>query len=102
MQVITAKYAEALAHDIADALNVAPQAAGRVAVRFDQDAETWAVRVILNRWQCYDLLMPAPGAQYALFRNERWIGGMNLRSNAVPADVAGTLLARIAQAVRCP
>lgn len=100
MDTAASKYAEALAHDIADALNIAPQAAGRVAVYFDRDAETWAVRVTVNAWQRYDLLMPAPGALYALFRNERWIGGMSLRSDAAPVDVAAALLARLAQAVR--
>lgn len=93
------KYAEALAHDIADALNAAPHAAGFVNVHFDNDAETWAVQVTVDRSR-YDLLMPAPGAIYALFRDNRWLGGMQLRTDAAPIDVALALLDRISQAIR--
>jgi hypothetical protein len=100
MQAIaTSKYAEALANDIAAALNAAPQAAGRVDVCEDALAGTWAVRVTVNRVR-YELLMPAPGAQYSLFRRDRWIGGMHLSTDAAPVDVALALLDRIAQTVR--
>lgn len=91
--IATAKYAEALANDIADALNAAPNA-GKVAVRYDRAAETWAVRITVARTK-FDLVMPAAGAMYALFRNGSWLGGMNLNTDATPVDVAITLLRRI-------
>lgn len=94
----TAKYAEALAHDIAGALNTAPQATG-VSVYYDRDAETHGVRVKVGRDR-YALLMPAPGSQYALFRNNRWLGGMNIGTDAAPVDVARALLGRIAATIR--
>ncbi|WP_341719879.1 hypothetical protein QQG74_09335 [Micromonospora sp. FIMYZ51] len=96
----TAKYAEALAHDIADALNHAPHAAGRVTVRYDRAAETWTVRVTIGRANRYDLAMPAAGAMYALWRNGTWLGGLHLCTDAAPIDVATALLDRIAQTVR--
>ncbi len=89
----TAKYAEALAHDIAAALNTAPHP-GTVAVRYDRAAETWAVRVTIGRAK-FDLTMPAPGALYGLFRNGTWLGGINLNTDAKPVDVAIAMLGRI-------
>jgi hypothetical protein len=91
-----AKYAGALAHDIADALNAAPQATG-VQVYYDRAGETYGVRVRVGRDR-YELLMPAPGAMYALFRNRAWLGGVNLSTDAAPVDVAIALLDRIAHA----
>lgn len=90
----TRKYTEALAHDIASALNAAPHAANRVKVYEDHDANTHGVRVTINRNR-YELLMPAAGAKYALFRNGCWLGGMNLNTDATPIDVAQALLDRI-------
>ncbi len=92
----TTKYTEALAHDIADALNAAPQSTGRVTVYFNKDANTYAVQVRINRTR-YDLTMPAPGAMYGLFRRNAWIGGVNLNTDAQPVDVARSMLARISQ-----
>lgn len=89
-----AKYSEALAEDIAAALNAAPHPF-RVAVRYDRAAETHAVRVT-TLGRKYDLLIPAPGAYYALFRDGAWLGGMNVTTEALPVDVAGALLDRIA------
>lgn len=90
----TAKYSEAIAADIAEALNAAPHPF-KVAVRFDPAAETHAVRVTLVGHR-YELLIPAPGAHYALFRDGGWLGGMNLTTSALPVDVASALLDRIA------
>jgi hypothetical protein len=89
-----AKYGEALAADIAAALNAAPHPF-RVAVRYDRAAETHAVRVACVGHR-YDLLMPPPGAHYALFRDGAWLGGMNLTTGAPPVDVANALLDQIA------
>ncbi len=88
-----AKYAEALAHDIAAALDAAPHP-GAVAVRYDRAAETWAVRITVARRR-FDLIMPAAGAMYGLFRNGTWLGGMNLNTDAAPVDVAIARLRRI-------
>ncbi|MFJ8690240.1 hypothetical protein [Micromonospora wenchangensis] len=93
------KYAEALAHDIADALNTAPHASGRVTTHYDDIADTWAVRITIRR-QRYDLTMPSSGAIYGLFRNNQWLGGINLRTDAAPADVAAAMLTRISQTIR--
>lgn len=93
MQVTAAKHAEALAHDIADTLNVAPTIGARAT--FDHDANTWAVALTRNGHR-YDLLMPAPGAHYSLFRDGAWCGGINLRSDANPSDATAALLGRIA------
>jgi hypothetical protein len=92
-----AKYSEALATDIAAALNAAPHAPAAT-VRYDRAAETHAVRVNLVG-HCYDLLMPAPGAMYALFRDGGWLGGMHLTTDAAPGDVAIALLGRIADTI---
>lgn len=89
-----AKYSQALADEIAAALNAAPHPF-RVAVRYDRVAATHAVRVTVDRHR-YDLLIPAPGAHYALFRDGAWLGGMNLTTEALPIDVASALLDRIA------
>lgn len=88
------KYSEALAEDIAAALNAAPHPF-KVVVRYDRAAETHAVRVACVGHR-YDLLMPAPGAMYALFRDGAWLGGMNLTTDAAPVDVAMALLDQIA------
>lgn len=93
MTTATAKYAEALAADIADALNAAPHP-GAVAVRYDRAAETWAVRIVIARTK-FDLIMPAAGAMYGLFRNGTWLGGINLHTDAAPVDVAIAMLRRI-------
>lgn len=89
----TAKYAEALANDIAAALNAAPHP-GTVQVRYDRAAETFAVRVTIARTK-FDLCMPANGALYGLFRNGTWLGGMHLNTDAAPVDVAVAMLRRI-------
>ncbi|MFI2577685.1 hypothetical protein ACH5AJ_36430 [Streptomyces rochei] len=94
--IAATRYAHALAEDIADALRAAPHAAGRVTVREDIDAGTWAVRVTIGRtW--YELLMPAPGALYSLWRRGRWLGGLGLATDAAPVDVALAMLRRIEQ-----
>jgi hypothetical protein len=93
------KYAEALACEIAAVLTAAPAAArhsAAVCTRYDAAAGTFAVRVRLGR-RFYDLVMPAPGAYYGLFRGHTWIGGMGLTSNADPVDVAARFLDRIEQ-----
>ncbi len=93
------KFGEALATEIAAILTAAPAAirfGSAVNVRYDQAAETYAVRVRLGRLY-YDLVMPAPGACYALFRRNTWLGGMNLTSDANPVDVATRFLDRIEQ-----
>ncbi|MGX4657117.1 hypothetical protein ACWCHM_26210 [Micromonospora sp. SCSIO 07396] len=94
--IAAVRYAHALAEDIADALRAAPHAAGRISVREDVDAGTWAVRVTAGRTY-YDLLMPGPGAVYSLWRRGRWLGGIGLTTDATPVDVALTLLRRIEQ-----
>jgi hypothetical protein len=93
-----AKYSEALASDIAAALNADPHPGAKVAVRFDRAADTHAVRVAVGGHR-YDLLMPTPGAHYALFRDGAWLGGMNLTTDALPVDVALVLLDRIADTI---
>jgi hypothetical protein len=46
----------------------------------------------------YELLMPAPGAIFALFRNGTWLGGISHRlGQADPRQVALALLDRIGQ-----
>lgn len=90
----TTRYQEALAHDIADALNT-PRLAANATVHYDRAAETWAVRIKAGRNR-YDLLMPAPAAMYGLFRNDTWLGGMNLNTDACPCTVAEVMLDRIA------
>ncbi|WP_432833541.1 hypothetical protein [Dactylosporangium sp. CA-092794] len=90
-----AKYSEALAHEIADALGVAAHPF-RVAVRYDRAAETHTVRVTTSGFGRYDLPVPQPGARYALFRNGARIGGVNLTAAAAPATVADALLDHIA------
>jgi hypothetical protein len=93
-----AKYSKALADEIAAALDPGPHAHAEVVVRFDRAADTHAVRVTFDGHR-YDLLMPAPGAHYALFRDGAWLGGMNLTSHAVPVDVAIALLDRVAETI---
>ncbi len=88
-----AKYAEALAHDIAAALNAAPHP-GTVTVRYDRAAETCAVRFTIGCAK-FDLTMPAPAALYGLFRNGTWLGGINLNTDAQPVDVAIAMLRRV-------
>lgn len=94
------KYAEALANDIADTLRNAPGASKHIRVRFDKAADTWVVRITINQRNRYELLMPAVGALYGLFRNGTWCGGLNQRSDAAPIDVAISLLDRISQTIR--
>jgi hypothetical protein len=90
------KRAEALAHEIADALRqIAPDAPIRVSVYRDEVADTWAVRVTADRVR-YELLMPAPGALYALFRR-RVYTGFGVRSDETPEAVVAALLLRIGQ-----
>jgi hypothetical protein len=89
------KYSEALALEIAAVLARRTHGIATVSVRFDEAAQTHAVRIEFGEHR-YDLTMPAPGAHYALFRNETWLGGMNLTTDADPERVASTLLARIA------
>lgn len=90
------KAAHARARAIADVLRTAPQGKvpGRVTVRYDREGETWGVRLHLAG-QRYDLLMPAPGALYPLWRNRGWLGGMGLRAEAPASEVAIRLLTRI-------
>lgn len=95
MNLADDKRAEALAHEIAEALQLAPQSAGRVRVYRDDVADTWAVRVRIARLR-YELTMPAPGALYGLWRNGTWLGGMNTGTDAEPVDVATAMLHRIA------
>jgi hypothetical protein len=95
----TAKYSEALASEIADALNAAPHAAGRVTIYYDTAADTHGVQIRVGRTR-YELLIPAPGSMYALFRNGSWCGGMNLATTAQPVDVALAMLDRIAATTR--
>jgi ADP-heptose:LPS heptosyltransferase len=94
----TAKYSEALAQEIAAPITRAVHGVAKVTVRFDRLAETHAVRVAFTGRR-YDLLIPAPGACYALFRDDAWLGGMNLTTDALPADVANALLDRIAATI---
>lgn len=98
MTVAAAKYAQALADEIAAALNAVPHPGVKVAVRFDRAADTHAVRVTFDGHR-YDLPIPAPGAHYALFRDGAWLGGMNLTTDALPVDVAIALLDRIAATI---
>ena len=95
------KYAEAFAHDIAEVLRSAPQAAAvQVEVYDDPQGEGPAVRVRAGR-TVFELLMPAPGAMFALFRNGAWHGGIGLRiSDADPRQVALALLTRMGRALR--
>ena len=85
MQATAAKYAEALAHDIADTLN-GPLGENYARAAYDHDAGTWAVS-ITHLGDRYDLLMPAAGVRYSLFRNEEWLGGINLTTDAAPGEV---------------
>lgn len=102
MQQAKAKYQEALAHEIAEALKTAPQAAGRVETYYDEAGNTWAVRVCIDDTR-YELLMPAPGALYSLFCNGTWLGGISrnghwgspVTSASSPVEVAIALLERI-------
>lgn len=87
------KFAEALAHEIATELRGMPHTPGRVRVYFDQQAETWAVRVTAGGHR-YELTMPAPGAYFGLFRNGTW-AGLGVTSHTTPAEVAHCLAARI-------
>ncbi len=96
---VTAKYSEALASEIADALNAAPHAAGRVTVYYDTAADTHGVQIRAGRAR-YELLIPAPGSMYALFRNGTWCGGINRSTDAQPVDVALAMLNRIAATTR--
>jgi hypothetical protein len=89
-----AKYSKALAAVLA----AGPHPGAQIAVRFDRAADTHAVWVTFDGHR-YDLLMPTPGAHYALFRNGRWLGGMNLTTDAPPVDVAIALLDRIAATI---
>jgi len=93
-----AKYSKALAAEIAAILDAGPHSGARIAVRFDRAADTHAVRVTFDGHR-YDLLMPTPGAHYALFRDGGWLGGMNLTTDALPVDVAIALLDRIAATI---
>lgn len=88
------KRAEALATEIADQLR--PD--GPVDVYYDRAAGTYGVRLVLGGDR-YELLMPAPGALYPLLRNGAWCGGMNLRSEATPVQVALRLLGRMAETI---
>jgi hypothetical protein len=76
------KYAEAFADDIARELrdhdlNIPAR------VVFDKTAEAWAVQVNEGRRR-HLLLMPAPGAIFAYFRNGVFVGGMGMRLGSVP------------------
>lgn len=93
-----AKYSKALAAEIAAVLDAGPHTGVNVAVRFDRAAGTHAVRVTFDGHR-YDLPIPAPGAHYALFRDNAWLGGMNLTTDAAPVDVAIALLDRIAETI---
>ncbi|MDM4723501.1 hypothetical protein QTQ03_29425 [Micromonospora sp. WMMA1363] len=94
------KYAEAFAHEVAEVLRSAPQsAAARIEVYHDADAQTPAVRVRITRVR-YELLMPAPGAIFALFCNGTWLGGISHRFGQVdPRQVALALLDRMSQSL---
>lgn len=84
------KWAEALAEEIAD--EIRPH--GTAEAYYDREAQALGVR-LADGQDRYELLIPAPGAVYALFRNGRWLGGMGLRTDAAPAELARRLISRI-------
>jgi hypothetical protein len=88
----TAKYAEALGHDIAAALNAAPHP-GSVAVRYDQAAEAWAVRVSVGRHK-FDLTMPRPRCHVRPVpqRHLARLGGLTPEVVAEIADMETTIM----------
>jgi hypothetical protein len=91
------KYAEAFAHELGELLEASRPTSARVEVYHDREAETPAVRVQIGRTR-YELMMPCPGAIFALFRNGTWLGGMGLRlGQADPGRVAAALLDRIGE-----
>jgi hypothetical protein len=97
MTTADTKQATAFAHELAELLDDTKPARAQVESYYDPDGECPAVRVLIDRMR-YELLMPAPGAIFALFRNGRWLGGMGLRlGQADPGQVADVLLWRISQ-----
>lgn len=97
MTTADTKYADAFAHEVAELLGAAKPAGTQVESYYDPGGQCPAVRVLIDRTR-YELLMPAPGAIFALFRNGRWLGGMGLRlGQADPGQVADVLLWRISQ-----
>jgi hypothetical protein len=91
------KYAEAFAHELAELLEATRPAGARVEIYHDPEAQTPAVRVRIGRTR-YELMMPCPGAIFALFRNGTWLGGMGLRlGQADPGRVAAVLMERIGE-----
>lgn len=95
MTTADTKYADAFAHEIADLLAATKPAGAQVESYYDAEGQCPAVRVLIDRTR-YELLMPAPGAIFALFRGGRWLGGIGLRlGQAEPREVADALLRRI-------
>jgi hypothetical protein len=82
------KWAEDLAEKIAAEID------GPAEPYFDREAQAVGVR-LSDGSNLYQLLIPGPGALYALFRNDKWLGGMGLRSDAAPAQVARRLIERV-------
>ena len=87
--------AENEANEIAAAVR-ATGTTGKVAIRYNRHAETYAVRVTLGAGNFWDLLMPASGSLYPLFHRNQWAGlGVEIRQGAPAADVARALINRI-------